>query len=172
MLVTGVGYYSFTCQVIEWQNKEESFLYSRETCNFVGKIHKLIQNGGVAKKYERWVFIDNFVFDSCYSKGPASTKWSHELITWMWNIEMYGLLFTHVIWVSGTRLIVQGMDGLSYGYYTSGVLITGDFISPPNWFKCKWTVCRHQRIIERISSWKFLEGIEVKQMVHGSIWSH
>ena len=101
----------------------------RETCNFVRKIEELVENGDVEKGSELWVFTDNFVFESCYSSGSASTKDLHELITRLRRMEMYGSLFIHVVWVAGTRMIMQGTDGLSRGDCTSGVLTKGDFLS-------------------------------------------
>jgi hypothetical protein len=35
---------------------------------------------------------------------------------------MKGKAFIHIVWVSGKRMIAQGMDGLSRGEFTSGVM--------------------------------------------------
>jgi hypothetical protein len=68
------------------------------------------------------MFTDNFVTERAYFRGTSKSKQLFELILRLRKLEMAGELFIHLIWVAGTRMIAQGMDGVSRGDLRNGVM--------------------------------------------------
>ena len=76
-----------------------------------------------------FIFTDNFITESVFYKGGATSPHLHELVERLKMMQMHGGLFIHVLWIAGTRMIEQGTDGLSRGDFSSGVLGGKDFLS-------------------------------------------
>jgi hypothetical protein len=85
--------------------------------------------GKVIRGTELFIFTDNFVTESVFNKGAATSPYLHGLVERLKMLQLYGGLFIHMIWIAGTRMIEQGTDGLSRGDFNSGVLIGKDFLS-------------------------------------------
>jgi hypothetical protein len=71
---------------------------------------------------EVYVFTDNFTAESAFYKGDRSSKCLFELVLQLRTLEMKGLIQLQVIHIAGTRMILQGTDGLSRGNLSEGVM--------------------------------------------------
>jgi hypothetical protein len=71
---------------------------------------------------EVYVFTDNFTAESAFYKGDTSSKRLFQLVLQLRTLEMNGLVQLQVIHVAGTRMILQGTDGLSRGNLTEGIM--------------------------------------------------
>jgi hypothetical protein len=71
---------------------------------------------------EFFLFTDNAVAEAAFFKGTSSNLGLFNLVLRLKQLELeYGFIL-HVLHVSGRRMIQQGMDGLSRGDTTLGVL--------------------------------------------------
>ena len=69
-----------------------------------------------------FLFTDNSTVESTVAKGNSPSKKLHRLIVRLRSMEMRYSFELYAIHVSGTRMIVQGTDGLSRGAMKSGAL--------------------------------------------------
>ncbi len=81
-------------------------------------------NGG-----ELWLFTDNATAEGCFFRGGSSSKLLHELVLRLRKTEMEYELTLLVVHIAGTRMIAQGMDGLSQGIFLEGVVRGEDMLS-------------------------------------------
>jgi len=79
--------------------------------------------------YEIFLLTDNIVADYAFYKGSSSSKHLFELILRLRRLEMEGSLIIHLIHISGKRMIDSGVDGLSRGDITKGVMRGDDILS-------------------------------------------
>ena len=79
-------------------------------------------DGGLLDGLEVFMFTDNLVAERAYFRGTASTRLLFDLILRLKLIESRGGCILHLIHVAGTRMISSGVDGLSRGDTTSGVM--------------------------------------------------
>ena len=101
----------------------------RELANLVRRVEQLWKQGKLVRGTELFVFTDNFVTESVFYKGAASSPFLHNLVERLKMVQLHGGLFVHVLWISGTRMIEQGTDGLSRGDFNSGVMAGKDFLA-------------------------------------------
>jgi hypothetical protein len=101
----------------------------RELANLVRRIEELAEEGSLVRGTELFVFTDNFVTESVFYKGSASSPYLHSLVERLKMLQLHAGLFVHMMWISGTRMIEQGTDGLSRGDFNSGVMAGIDFLS-------------------------------------------
>ncbi len=62
---------------------------------------------------ELWLFTDDVTAEGCFFRGGSSSKLLHELILHLRKTEMEYEFTLHVVHVARTRMIAQGLDGLS-----------------------------------------------------------
>ena len=70
---------------------------------------------GLLSGCELFLFTDNTTTDSNFYRGTSSSPKFFELVLRLRKIEMGGKTKLQIINVAGTRMIVQGTDGLSRG---------------------------------------------------------
>jgi hypothetical protein len=68
------------------------------------------------------MFTDNGVTEHAYFRGTSKSKQLFDLVLKLHKLEMKGDLHIHLIWVAGTQMIAQGMDGVSRGDLCNGVM--------------------------------------------------
>ncbi|KAL7466896.1 hypothetical protein ACHAXS_007170 [Conticribra weissflogii] len=71
---------------------------------------------------ELFLFIDNAMTESCFYKGSSSSKALHALVLRLQVLGIEHNLTIHVIHISGTRMIAQGTEGCSCGFFLEGVM--------------------------------------------------
>ena len=70
------------------------------------------------------------VSEATFYKGSSKgSKLLHRLEEILRCLEMDGLLFVHVVWIAGTRMILQGTDGISRGDRDQSMLARKHFLS-------------------------------------------
>jgi hypothetical protein len=72
---------------------------------------------------EVFLFTDNTTAEAAYWKGSTKSKTLFEWVLRLKTLEMQYDLILHVIHVSGTRMILQGTDGISRGDHSEGVMV-------------------------------------------------
>ena len=77
---------------------------------------------GLLNGAEVFMFTDNSVAERAYFQGTASTRLLFDLILRLKLLENRGGCILHLVHVGGTRMISSGVDGLSRGDTTSGVM--------------------------------------------------
>jgi hypothetical protein len=99
-----------------------SFSNYRELLNLVIKIERIAANGELGEGVELFLFTDNFVAERAYHNGYSRSRTLFDLVFRLRKLQMHMNVFIHIIWVAGTRMIMQGTDGLSRGDLSNGVL--------------------------------------------------
>jgi hypothetical protein len=94
----------------------------REMVNLVVAVEKGVADGTIEKGTEIFIFTDNFVTERAFYRGTSESPDLCALVLRLRVLEMKGRIFLRVIWVSGTRMIAQGADGLSRGDLSNGVM--------------------------------------------------
>ena len=94
----------------------------RELCNLVDTLERLYIDGSL-RGCELFLFTDNLVGEYTYYKGSSTSRMLFNLVLWMRKLQIYGDLILHVIHISGKRMQECGVDGLSRGNTTEGVMI-------------------------------------------------
>ncbi|KAL7579542.1 hypothetical protein ACA910_007917 [Epithemia clementina (nom. ined.)] len=94
----------------------------RELANIVNKIEELDKEGRLNDLHEVFIFTDNHHAESAFHRGTAESPEVLELMLHLHTILMKGQAFIHIVWISGKRMISQGIDGLSRSDLTSGVM--------------------------------------------------
>lgn len=87
----------------------------RKSANLVIKLKRLILEKRIQPVLEVFVVTDKFVAESTFFKGSAKSPLLHDLIVILRKLEMDGQLIVTFTWLSGNRMIAQGIDCLSRG---------------------------------------------------------
>ena len=96
--------------------REDSSSNFRELASLVFNLKKFLELGIIKKGTELWIFTDNMVAEATFYKGSSiGSKLLYRLVEILIGLEMDGLLFVYVVWIAGTRMILQGTDGISRG---------------------------------------------------------
>jgi hypothetical protein len=118
--VTGTDGIDVCYGTLDQEVSEESYNY-RESLNLVLRSENFSEKGLIAKGTE--IFTDKWVMtERCFFKGTSRSSLLFELVLRLRTIEMKGDLFIHLVWVTGTRMIEQGTDGLFRGDLSNGVM--------------------------------------------------
>ena len=112
----------------QWSTEvsEKSSNY-RELRNFVETLEALYLEGKVTN-CELFLLTDNIVVEYAFYKGSSSAKHLVELILRLRKLEMDGEVIIRLVHISGTRMIDSGVDGLSRGDITKGVMRGEDIL--------------------------------------------
>ena len=100
----------------------------RELANLVAAIKELAEEGRLEGK-EVFLFTDNMVSERAYFKGTSKSKTLFELVLELRKLELTGRFKLHLIHVAGTRMIESGVDGLSRGDESTGVMAGASMLS-------------------------------------------
>ena len=107
--------------------REESSNF-REACNLVIKVIRMVKAGQIKKGSEVFSFTNNEVMERTYTKGSSKNPKLHDLIVVLWKLQMEGMLIIHFIWISGTRMILQGTDAFSRGEVSTSEMSVDKFL--------------------------------------------
>ena len=105
---------------------EQSSNY-RELKNLVDSLVSLSKQENL-EGTEVFLFTDNAVAESAFYKGSSSSLLLFNLILKLSILEKENKMKLHLIHVSGSRMIVQGTDGLSRGDMLEGVMAGTDML--------------------------------------------
>ena len=79
--------------------------------------------------HEVFVLTDNSAFEGAYYKGHSSSKELSDIVFWLYKTQRDGGMILHVLHISGKRMKASGVDGLSRGNHTEGMMSGKDPMS-------------------------------------------
>ena len=146
---------------------EDSTSNYRELRNLVESLERSGSVGELNDK-EVFLFTDNSTAEAVIHKGSSSSPLLYELVTILYKLTSMFLCSLNIIHVAGTRMTVQGTDGLSRGDMLEGVLKGRDMLS---------FVPLHLSAIDRnesrkdwVSSWATQKGYKAPEFLKPSEW--
>ena len=80
-----------------------------------------VRNGKL-RDCEVFLLTDNLVVENAFYKGTLSSETLFDLILRLRTLELEGDIILHMIYVSGKRIIASGVDALSRGDTTVGIM--------------------------------------------------
>jgi hypothetical protein len=101
---------------------EDSSSNFRELRNLTDAIELGVQSGRL-QDCELFIFTDNTTAEAAYYKGNSDNRALFELVVRLRRLDMAGGLRLHITHIAGTRMIASGVDGLSRGNLTEGLLL-------------------------------------------------
>jgi len=103
---------------MQWR-KESSNV--REAENLTDRIERLSQESTL---FEHKVFVltDNTTFEGAYYKGHSPSEKLNDIVFRLHKAEQDGGFILHVLHIAGKRMKATGVDGLSRGDLTEGML--------------------------------------------------
>ncbi|KAL3786657.1 hypothetical protein ACHAW5_001375 [Stephanodiscus triporus] len=107
---------------LKWR-KESSNV--REAENLTDRVERL---AGESSLFEHEVFVltDNSAFEGAYYKGHSPSEKLNDIVFRLHKAERDGGFILHVLHISGKRMKATGVDGLSRGDLTEGLLAGAD----------------------------------------------
>jgi len=100
----------------------------RELYNLVIGIKELAAQGKL-DGVEIFLFTDNSTAEGAFFRGTSSNRKLFELVLMLRRLEHNHSFILHVIHISGTRMIASGIDGLSRGDTTEGIMAGESMLS-------------------------------------------
>ena len=124
------GSEEFHFQFGQWPSRvtEEESSNWREFTNLVEYLEERGQLG-VLDDAEVFMFTDNSTAERAFWKGSSHSPKLCELVLRLRKLEMHSGVIIHLIHVSGTRMIRSGIDGISRGDHTTGIMEGEDLVS-------------------------------------------
>jgi hypothetical protein len=86
----------------------------REFSNLVNALLRAAEEGRL-KGAGIFLFTDNQAAEGAYYHGTSPSRAQFELVVTLYKLQMKYDLLLHVIWITGNRIIQQGIDCLSRG---------------------------------------------------------
>eukprot|EP00957_Ditylum_brightwellii_P099285 7562804-Ditylum_brightwellii.AAC.1 len=108
------------------------------------------------------MFGDNSMTKATYYKGSSGSKLLHELIPWLCVAESKFGCIIHLAHIAGTHMITQGMDGVSRGLMSEGVMRGEDMLAFITLNKSATQV--YPPLCEWLASWILREDIYLDPM--------
>ncbi len=93
----------------------------RELRNLVEFVHKAAEEG-LLEGVQLMLFTDNIVADYAFHKGSSSSELLHGLVVKLRKLEMKLSAELIIVLVSGLRMIESGVDGISRGDLSAGLM--------------------------------------------------
>ena len=93
----------------------------RELRNLVEALEKHVREGKL-RDCEVFLLTDNLVAENAFYKGTSSSETLFNLVLRLRKLELEGGIILHMIHVPGKRMTASGVDALSSGDTTKGVM--------------------------------------------------
>ena len=94
----------------------------------VERLERLNEGAGLAD-HEVFVLTDNSAFEGAYYKGHSVSKELSDIVFRLYKAQQDGGFILHLLHISGKRVKVTGVDGLSRGDHTKGMMAGEDPMS-------------------------------------------
>jgi hypothetical protein len=88
-----------------------------------------LNESGALSDHEVFVLTDNSAFEGSYYKGHSTSKELSDIVFRLYKAQQTGGFILHVLHISGKRMKATGVDGLSRGDHTEGMLAGEDPMS-------------------------------------------
>jgi hypothetical protein len=97
----------------------------------IGVVERLerLNEGACLAEHEVFVFTDNSAFEGAYYKGHSTSKELSDIVFRLYKAQRDGGFILHLLHISGKRMKVTGVDGLSRGDHTEGMMAGEDPMS-------------------------------------------
>ena len=92
------------------------------------RLENLNKNGALVD-HEVFVLTDNSTFEGSYYKGHSTSKELSDIVFRLYKAQRTGGFILHVLHISGKRMKATGVDGLSRGDHTEGMMAGEDPMS-------------------------------------------
>ena len=79
--------------------------------------------------HEVFVLTDNSAFKGAYYKGHSTSKELSDIVFRLYKSQRDGDFILHLLHISGKRMKATGVDGLSRGDHTEGMMAVDDPMS-------------------------------------------
>jgi len=113
---------------------------------------------GRLKNCEFFLFTDNSTAESCSYRGSSKSPALHSLVIRLHKLEMDYVITVHLIHVSGTRMITQGIDGCSRGVLLEGVMAGFDMMHFVD--LAKPAIEMHEPLLDWVQTWTERDCLE------------
>ena len=110
---------------LEWRLKSSN---CGEAENLTDRLERLVQEGAL-QNHEVFLITDNSAFEGAYYKGHSPSRELTDIVFRVHKAQRDGGFVLHVIHISGKRMKVSGVDGLSRGDLTEGMMAGRDPLS-------------------------------------------
>ena len=88
-----------------------------------------LNESGALSDHEVFVLTDNSAFEGSYYKGHSTSKELSDIVFRLYKAQQTGGFILHVLHISGKRMKATGVDGLSRGDHTEGMMAGEDPMS-------------------------------------------
>ncbi len=109
-------------------SEEEEGSNCKEPRNLVDAVSEEA-GAGRLQDCQFFLFTDNSNTKGCFYQGNLKSCNLHALVLKLRTPEMTYRMNTHVVHISGKRMIVQGTDGCSRGLLMEGVMTRADMLT-------------------------------------------
>ena len=103
---------------LEWREKSSN---CREAENLTDQLERLVASG-LLHDHKVFLITDNSSFEGAYYKGHSPSRQLSEIVFRVHKAERDGGFILHVIHISGNLMKALGVDGLSQGDLTEGMM--------------------------------------------------
>ncbi len=103
---------------LEWRMKLSN---CREAENLTDRLERLV-GGGLLKNHEVFLITDNSAFEGAFYKGHSKLRELLDIVLRVHKCQQDGGFVLHVIHISGKCMRASGVDGLSQGDLTEGMM--------------------------------------------------
>jgi hypothetical protein len=110
---------------LQWRIKSSN---CREEENLMDRLECLVALDSL-KNHEVFLITDNSAFEGAYYKGHSHSRELSDIVFRVHKAERDGGFVLHVIHISGKRMKASGMDSLSRGNLTKGMMAGRDPLS-------------------------------------------
>ena len=107
---------------LQWRMKSSN---CREAENLTDRLERLVGEGSLVN-HEVFRVTDNSAFEGVYYKGHSHSRELSDIVLRVHKVERDGGFVLHVIHISGKRMKASGVDGLSRGDLTEGMMAGRD----------------------------------------------
>jgi hypothetical protein len=83
----------------------------------------------VAADHKVFILTDNSLFEGLYYKGHLTSRELSNIVFRLYKAQRAGGFILHVLHISGKRMKATGVDGLSSGDHTEGIMAGDDPMS-------------------------------------------
>jgi hypothetical protein len=110
---------------LEWREKSSN---CREAKNLTDRLERLVADGAL-NNHEVFLITDNAAFEGAFYKGHSPARELSDIAFRVHKAQRDGGFVLHVIHISGKRMKASGVDGLSRGDLTEGMMAGKDPLS-------------------------------------------
>jgi hypothetical protein len=110
---------------LEWREKSSN---CREAENLTDRLERLVADGAL-QNHEVFLITDNLAFEGAFYKGHSPTRELSDIVFQVHKAQRDGGFVLHVIHISGKVMKASGVDVLSRGDLTEGMMADKDPLS-------------------------------------------